>query len=82
MYYRKAQDDTHRKRTINRAGPGFPYPFYYDDDKKRWIRCWKSDTRAYRWYKKQSHRYLRRLADRNLDTIYTNKSYDLWWTVW
>jgi hypothetical protein len=55
---------------------------YYDEDKKRYIRFWKSSGKKSLWAtaKRTARKRIRLYLKRH--NIYTKKADDLWWNVW
>lgn len=76
MYYRKQGDIKRRKRLQNLGG--YPWPWYYDDTKQRWVRAYRG--KDYTENKRIARRHIRRVANRT--GIYSKHYDDLWWNTY
>lgn len=80
MSYKRKKEDKRRLRKLDaNCGDGYPRPVWYDKEKRRLIRYWKSKGKHshYKWCKRLSSKEIRRYMKAN--GVYTKKAGELWW---
>ena len=82
MWYRKLEDKERLKKLSENSGGGYPMPVYYDKDKGRYVRLWKSEGKrsVYAFFKRRCRKDVRRKS-KNLG-YYDKKLSELWWKVY
>jgi len=77
-YTRKQYDKKKLKKISEETLHCYPAGSYYDEDKCRYVRLYKSRRRTSYWAtcKKEARQKARLYAKRN--NVYTKKVYDLW----
>ena len=82
MWYRKIEDKERLKKLSENIGDGYPQPVYYDKDKGRYVRLWKSEGKRsnYAYFKRRCRKDIRRRA-KSLG-YYHKKLSELWWKVY
>lgn len=71
-YKRKSDEKKRLKKLWDETKSGYLAGAYFDEERNRYIRYYKSENKFYRDWKKQFHKKLR-----HSETV-SNKEYDIW----
>ena len=82
-YFRSKERDRRLKKLYDATKSGYGAGAWYNEEKKRYIRCSNSNTTGYtKWLRRLSNRRIRRMKDVTLNNGQYKKVFDYWWELY